>query len=100
MKRVQMFVLALLFTVFAVQASALAKMVSGTVDAVDAEGKKLTIATTDAAGAASKAEVWVKEDAAYTGVAALNELKAGDAISVEAEQDEQGNWKASNITKA
>ena len=99
MKRIQMLVLALLVTV-AFQASALAKMVAGTVAEIDATAKKVTISTTDAAGAESKAEVWVKDDAALNGIAALNELKAGDQISVEADQDEQGNWKASTVAKS
>ena len=101
MKRVQMFVLAMLVTAFAFQASALAKMVSGKIDGMDAEMKKLTISITDAVtGAESKADVWVNEGASYSGVAALNELKKGDMIAVEAEQDEKGNWKASTVTKA
>lgn len=99
MKRVSFAVLVLLIAGFAFQGTGFAKLVSGKVAAVDETTSKLSVTTTDAAGAEQTADIWVKSDATLSGVKALNELKAGDEVWVEAEEEE-GNWKASKITKA
>ena len=101
MKRVQMLVLVLLVAGLAFQGLALAKEVSGKVAGIDTATNKLTLAVADAAaGTETKSDIWINKDAAYTGVASLAELKEGDSVTVSAEADEQGNWKAGKVTKA
>ena len=99
MKRISLFVLAVAASAVMFLGTGFAKEVSGKVASVDAAGNKLTISIADAAGATSDKDVWVNADATFAGVAALNELKAGDQVSVEAEE-EAGNWKASKVSKA
>ena len=101
MKRIALFVLAVTASAVMFLGTGFAKEVSGKVASIDAATNKLTISMADATGAMSQKDIWVKTDAAYTGVAALNELKAGDQVSVEAEEEAgTGNWKASKISKA
>ena len=101
MKRIALFVLAVSASAVMFLGTGFAKEVSGKVAAIDAAAGKLTISMTDAAGAASSQDIWVKSDASFSGIAALNELKAGDKVSVEAEEEAgTGNWKASKIAKA
>ncbi len=101
MKRIALFVLAVTAGAVMFLGTGFAKEVSGKVAAVDTAGSKLTISIADASGAASQKDIWVKSDASFAGVAALNELKAGDQVSVEAEEEAgTGNWKASKVSKA
>jgi hypothetical protein len=100
MKRVQIFVLGLLIAAFAIQGTSFAKLVSGKVDSVDGTGNKLTITSTNVStGAEEKSDIWVKSDATFSGVQALNELKNGDEVWVEADQNGE-KWEASKVTKA
>ena len=101
MKRISLFVLAVAASAVMFLGTGFAKEVSGKVASIDATSNKLTISMADATGAESQKDIWIKADASYAGVAALNELKAGDKVSVEAEEEAgTGNWKASKVTKA
>ena len=99
MKRISLFVLAVAASAVLFLGTGFAKEVSGKVAGVDAATNKLTLSVADEAGASSDKDIWINADATFAGVAALNELKAGDQVSVEAEE-EAGNWKASKVSKA
>ena len=99
MKRIALFVLAVSASAVMFLGTGFAKEVSGKVASIDAATSKLTISVAGVNGAEESKDIWVKSDASFSGVAALNELKAGDKVSVEAEE-EAGNWKASKVTKA
>ena len=99
MKRTSMLVLGLFVALVALQGLAFAKTISGKVDAVDAAAGKLTVAVEGENGAVEKSELVVGADAKLTGVGTLNDLKAGDVVAVEAEED-AGAWKASSVTKS
>ena len=99
MKRISLFVLAIAACAVMFLGTGFAKEVSGKVASIDGATGKLTLSVSDAAGAASQKDILVKADATFSGVKALNELKAGDQVSVEAEE-EAGNWQASKISKA
>lgn len=101
MKRISLFVLAVAASAVLFLGTGFAKEISGKVASVDGATGKLTIAIAEAGGAEAQKDVWVNADAAFSGVAALNELKAGDQVSIEAEEETgTGNWKASKISKA
>jgi hypothetical protein len=92
---------ALILALFLFSPDAFAKLTNGKVSAVDTQTRKLTVHSEDVAtGRPVELEIWVNEDAAFTGTESLASLKAGDAVWVEAEQDPEGNWKASKVTKA
>jgi hypothetical protein len=78
-----------------------AKMINGKVSLADSETRKLIVQTVDAVtGGTSESEIWINEDAAWSGADSIAALKAGDTIWVEAEQDPEGNWKASKVTRS
>lgn len=99
MKRV--LALAMIFTIgfCALQATAEAKLVTGKVESVDVTGKTISINAADpATGTESKATVSVDDAATYTGVTSLDQIKAGDDIWVEAEEDvATGGWKTNSV---
>ena len=81
--------------------SAAAKMVNGKVSSIDLQTKRLTLQTTDAVtGQASESEMWIHDEAAFRGAASLADLKPGDTVWVEADEDPEGNWEARQVTKA
>ena len=81
--------------------TAFAKTVSGKYAGTQNEGKSIWVSTQDeATGAESKAEIWVSADTKWEGVNALSEVKDGQNVTVEADQDEAGNWKASSVKVA
>ena len=101
MKRISLFVLAVAASAVMFLGTGFAKEVSGTVASIDGATGKLTLSVAGANGAEAKQDVWINADATYAGVKALNELKEGDKVSVEAEEEAtSGNWKASKISKA
>lgn len=91
--------LVLLTVVFAGPLSA--KMINGKVTMADAQTQKLVVQTADpVSGGVLESEIWVNADAVWSGADSFSALKTGDMVWVEAEQDSEGNWKASKITKA
>ena len=81
--------------------TAQAKMISGKLTGVDPTTRKITLSTIDASsGQSSNSEIWTYSNATFSGVASLSELRSGDTVWVEAEQDSEGNLRASQITKA
>lgn len=74
---------------------------NGKVSFLDSQTRKMTLQITDAVtGQNTESELWVNEDASFTGADSLAALKNGDTVWVEAEMDPEGNWKASKVTKA
>ena len=90
MKRIQMFVLALLAVAMIYQGAAMADTVTGKVASVDSVAGTVTV--TGAEG----------QDSVISATAeVLGDVKAGDEVSVEATQDAAtGKWTASSVTKA
>lgn len=87
------------FTFFSSVGSA--ALFSGKVSSVDSDTKMLTLEVTNVkTGEISLTEMWVNEDAAFDGFPSLDDVKKGDSVWVEAEQDSEGNWKAGKVAKA
>ena len=101
MKTMRILATLLLVTLIVFQGAAYAKTVEGSVVSTDATANTLTVSQTDAAtGAAESVTVSVTASTTYSGAASLGELQAGDAVSVEAEQDAvTGSWNASSVMK-
>ena len=97
MKKTQIAMLVLAFLAF--QGIASAESISGKVVSIDSAAKSLSINQMDSAtGAEKKVDLSVSADTAYTGIQAFAELKAGDEISADAQQDAAtGSWKATSI---
>ena len=71
------------------QGVASAKVISGTVSAIDAAGNKLSIGYTDlATGKEEKVDVAVKPETTYSGVASFQDLKEGQAVVVDTAENE------------
>ena len=78
-----------------------AKMISGQVSGVDSGTRKVSVSTVDpATGQSSTSDIWLNPDATYSGVASLDEIKSGDQIWMEAEEDSEGNLRATKVTKS
>ena len=90
-------VLAVALTLF--QGVANAKVVSGKITGIDATANKLSISYTDlATSKEEQVEIAVKPETTYSGVASLGDLKEGQEVSVEAEEDAAtGGWSATSI---
>ena len=90
------------FLVF--QGSASAKMVSGKLLGVDTTAKSLSLNTIDpATGSEKKVDVMVSGSTTYSGmgIKAIEDLKAGQEVWVDAEEDiATGNWKATSVKVA
>ena len=83
--------------VLVLASSADAKMISGKISSVDPGTRKISLATADpATGQAKHSDVWVNADAGGT----LSELKPGDQIWVEADEDPEGNLRATKVAKS
>ncbi|GEM_PF-3159005 len=80
--------------------TAFADTVSGTYAGTQNDGKSIWVNTKDAAGADQKAEIWVAAETTWEGITSTGELVEGDALVIEALQDDQGNWKAASVKKA
>ena len=101
MKRMQVVMLILLATFMLVQGVAYAKTVEGKVVSTDVAANSLTVSKTDAVtGASEDVVISVTDTTTYSGAASLIELKAGDQVSVEAEQDAvTSKWNASSVNR-
>ena len=99
MKRTLTLISILLVAFVVFQGTADAKVVLGKVDSIDATAKTLSVSTTDpATGAEEKVSISVPSTATFSGVTSLDELKAGDAVEVEAEQDvTTSGWNATSV---
>ncbi len=102
MKKMQLVMVVLLATFVLYQGAAYAKTVSGTVVSADALANTLTLSQKDViTGADTNAVVSVTATTTYSGVSALADLKAGDEVSVEANEDAvTKSWVATSVTKA
>ena len=79
-------------------AVAYAASIEGEVVSTDAASNSLVVSSTDDAGMAKESTLSVSATTAYVGVASLGELKAGDQVKVEAEEDAAtGAWNASSV---
>ena len=77
---------------------AYAASIEGKVVSTDAEKNQLVVSSMDAAGTASESNLAVSADTAFVGVASLAELKAGDQVKVEANEDAAtGTWNAASV---
>ncbi len=102
MKKMQLVMAVLLATFVLYQGAAYAKTVSGKMVSTDALANTLTLSQKSVVtGTDENVAVSVKATTTYSGVSALADLKAGDEVSVEAEQDAATNsWIATSVTKA
>ena len=81
--------------------TAFAKSIDGKVVSTDAAANTLVVSSMDDAGAAKESTLSVSGNTAYVGVASLAELKAGDQVTVEAEEDAAtGAWNATSVELA
>ena len=93
-------VISILFVGFvAFQGTASAKLVLGKVESVDATAKTLSVNTPDATtGTEKKVSISIPETATFSGVSSLDQIKSGDEVWVEAEEDAAtGGWKATSV---
>ena len=93
-------VMAILLATFVVfQGAAYAKMVSGKVVSADALANTLTLSEKNAlTGADENVVLSVKETTTYSGAMGLADLKAGEEVSVEAEEDAATkSWVATSV---
>ena len=98
MKPLRTLSFALVLTAFFFSGSAFAKMLNGKVASVDTQTRKVTLEILDpATGSSSQSEVWLNEGAPS---AQISEIKSGDTVWVEAEEDSEGNLRASQLKKA
>lgn len=102
MKKMQLVTAVLLATLVLYQGAAYAKTVSGKVVSTDALANTLTLSQKNAVtGVDEEVVISVKDTTTYSGVSALADLKAGDEVSVEADEDATTkNWAASSISTA
>ena len=102
MKKMQLVMAILLATFVLYQGTAYAKAVSGKVVSTNVVANTLTLSEKNAVtGADENTVVSVNATTVYSGVSALADLKAGDEVSVEAEQDAAtNNWIATSVKKA
>ena len=84
------------------QSTGFAKLVSGKLEAVDAAANSISITSKDpATGAEEKVEIKVKPETVFTGATNLAELKAGEEVWVEANQNaETQAWEATSVKTA
>ena len=90
----------LLATFVLFQGAAYAKTVSGQVVSTDTTANSLTVSHANAeTGTDENVVLWVKDTTTFSGAASLAELKTGDAVSVDAEEDAATqNWIATSVT--
>ena len=99
MKKAQIVMAILVATLMICQGAAYAQLVNGKVVSADPAAKSLTISRTNAeTGASEDVVIWTNEQTAFSGTASLEELKAGDEVWVDAEEDAATkNWIATSI---
>ncbi len=99
MKKMQILVVVFLTAFVAFQGMALAEAIQGKVAGIDATAKSLSLSRNNpATGVAEKLAISVNPETAFSGVASLEELKAGDDISVDVQKGEAaGSWKATSV---
>ncbi len=73
--------------------TAFAETISGKVDEVDPATGKVSIGDPDPVA------IWVDGGAALFGIASLNDLKAGDTVTIDFNTDSEGNKEASSVSK-
>ena len=78
---------------------AFAKMMGGKVTAVNSASHELTLSVVGDSASGETAKFEVQNNTAFAGAGSLADLKEGDEVWVEAEE-EAGIWKAHKITKA
>ena len=102
MKKMQLVMAILLATFVLYQGAAYAKTVSGKVVSTDAVVNTLTLSQKNAVtGVDENVVVSVKPTTTYSGASALADLKAGDEVSVEADEDAAtSSWVATSVKKA
>lgn len=99
MKKTMLAGLALFAVSLFVGASVWAETVKGTVNKVDTAANTVEISKTDeATGAVEAVVIAVNPNTGYAGVAKLEEIKAGNTVTIVAEKDEAGaGWAAKSV---
>ncbi len=98
MKKSMFVVLGLFVACVFAAGSVSAETVKGTVGKVDAAAKKVAVSKTNDDGAVEVVEIAVNEATGYVGVAALEEVKEGNQVTIEAEKEEAGpGWVAKSV---
>jgi hypothetical protein len=101
MKRFSMLAVFLFAGFLAMQGVALAEMIQGSVVSVDPNGESLQVTRTDQSGKASEVKVSVDEDTQYNGIQSAQELKAGDTVVLDADQNFFTRaWKVKSIERS
>lgn len=102
MKKATWMLAILMMAFVAIQGVAFAELVNGKVLGIDNDAKSISINQQDpATGALQEVKVLCKADTGYQGCNALADVKVGDEVSVEAEQDPAtGDWWAKAVTVA
>lgn len=91
MKRIIRSVFALVAMVVTLQLAAHAALISGSVTAVNAEAKQVTVAQTDAeTGATLDKVLTVSAETKLSGVDALEAIMVGDKVSAEVSESAEG----------
>ena len=100
MKKMQLVMAVLLATFVLYQGAAYAKMVSGKVVSTDVVANTLSLSQMNlVTGIDENVVISVKDTTTYSGVSALADLKAGDEVSVEADEDlTTKSWVASSVS--
>ena len=100
MKKLAVIFPVLMLAFVVMQGTASAKSISGKIANIDAAANSLSVSQSNpATGAEENLNFSVSADTTFAGVKALAELKAGDQVSVDAEQDAAtGSWKATSIS--
>ena len=99
MKKILMLSVILLAAAVVFQGTAFAGLVHGTVASIDSAAKSVSVNRTNpATGATEKVDIAIGAETTFSGVASMDELKAGDDIWVDAQQDAAtGGWKAASV---
>lgn len=99
MKKLQVVIAVLLFAFVAFQGTAFAALIRGKV--VSVTTNSLTVSETDKSSELEKiSDIAVDTATTMLGIAAVTDLKAGDDVLVDAEQDAAGALKAVSIKTA
>lgn len=93
MKKIANVLLSMLICFFSFNFSVSAETLSGKVTEVDPATGKLTVEGPD------PVDVWVNSGVSLFGVSSLEDIKAGDTVTVDFETDSEGNKEASSVSK-
>ena len=102
MKNMKLAIAILIATFVVFQGAGYADLVKGNVVSTDIAAKSLTISRLNATtGAQEQVAVSVTDTTAFSGVASLAELKAGDEVWVDATEDPATkNWAAASVKRS